>query len=227
MNNSYVLQCNNIYKSFGKGNNKVNILMDINLKVQSGQTVSVMGSSGSGKSTLLHILASLTHADHGKILLNNQNIESLTAKQLCVLRNSYFGFVYQFHHLLPEFTALENVLMPLLIRGKITLAEKNYARELLSLMGVTDRDHCFPSQLSGGQRQRVAIARAIINKPQIIFADEPTGNLDNQNSHQVIQLFLKLQQTLNTSVIMVTHNQEIAKMTHIRYQLHQGKLITI
>ena len=219
-----VIKCTNLHKSFIQGGNELKILTGINLDVQPGETVSIMGSSGSGKSTLLHLLAGLDKPSHGEILVNGSNLNSLNDNEICRIRNLYLGFIYQFHHLLPEFTALENVLMPLMIHGQISTAQKNHALDLLQRMGLKDRTTHYPGQLSGGERQRVAIARAVVNNPLLVFADEPTGNLDNHTSNQVLDIFFELQQELKTSLVIVTHDPQVASKTNTQYRLHEGHI---
>ena len=233
-NMNLLLTCNNICKTYTQGaRDKLTILNGINLSVAVGETVSIVGSSGSGKSTLLHILAGLDRASSGEIILDGQSMSGLTDTQICQIRNTKLGFIYQFHHLLPEFTAIENMLMPLSIRNnsgntniynKQNNQHKEYAIHLLTRLGLVNRANHYPSQLSGGERQRVAIARAIINNPKLIFADEPTGNLDNQTAHSVLDVFFELQTELKTSLIMVTHDIEVASKTRTHYRLHNGVL---
>jgi lipoprotein-releasing system ATP-binding protein len=225
MNN--VLSCQKLYKSFNQGGVELNILNGIDFQVAPGETISITGSSGSGKSTLLHLLAGLDKATSGEIIINGNDFSKLNDNQICAIRNQNLGFIYQFHHLLPEFTALENVLMPIMISGYISEAKRNHALELLNRLGLSKRTKHFPGQLSGGERQRVAIARAVVNSPSIVFADEPTGNLDNQTSNHVLDIFFKLQEELKTSLVIVTHDNEIAAKAAKRYRLHDGKLINL
>ncbi len=225
MNN--VLSCYKLYKSFKQGGVELNILNGIDFQVAPGETVSITGSSGSGKSTLLHLLAGLDKATSGEIIINGNDFSKLNDNQICAIRNQNLGFIYQFHHLLPEFTALENVLMPIMIGGYISEAKRNHALELLNRLGLSKRTKHFPGQLSGGERQRVAIARAVVNNPSIVFADEPTGNLDNQTSNHVLEIFFKLQEELKTSLVIVTHDNEIAAKALKRYRLQDGKLASL
>ncbi len=222
---SNVLSCHQLYKTFNQGGVDLNILNGIDFQVTLGETVSITGSSGSGKSTLLHLLAGLDKATSGEIVINGNDFSKLNDNQICAIRNQNLGFIYQFHHLLPEFTALENVLMPIMIGGYVSESKRNHALELLNRLGLSRRTKHFPGQLSGGERQRVAIARAVVNNPSIVFADEPTGNLDNQTSNHVLDIFFKLQEELKTSLVIVTHDNEIAAKTSRRYRLHDGKLI--
>jgi lipoprotein-releasing system ATP-binding protein len=225
MNNNIVLSCRHLSKSFKQiDDHDLEIFNDINLELNSGQTISIVGSSGSGKTSLLQILAGLDDPTDGRIIICDQEIATLSQNDLCKLRNQHLGFIYQFHHLLPEFTALENTLMPSIIANKNSLEQQQYAEYILTKLGLKERLKHYPSQLSGGERQRVAIARAVINKPRIIFADEPTGNLDNTTAHQVLDIFFDLQAELQTSLIIVTHDLEIAAKTQLQYRLHNGKL---
>lgn len=220
-----VLSCKDLHKSFIQGGVELKILTGVNLEVKAGETVSITGSSGSGKSTLLHLLAGLDRVTRGEILIKGSNLTALSDNQICKIRNQNLGFIYQFHHLLPEFTALENVLMPIMIYKKVDVATKNHAIELLARMGLNNRASHFPGQLSGGERQRVAIARAVVNNPLLVFADEPTGNLDNYTSNKVLDIFFELQQELKTSLIIVTHDTEVAAKTNSHYRLHNGMVI--
>lgn len=225
--NDIIVSANELFKIFIQGNVELKILSGVNLNVSIGETVSITGSSGSGKSTLLHLLAGLDRATSGEILVNGNNFAKLNDNQICQIRNQHLGFIYQFHHLLPEFTALENVLMPIMISRRVKLSDKNHAIELLARMGLYNRTTHYPGQLSGGERQRVAIARAVINNPLVVFADEPTGNLDNYTSNTVLEIFFKLQQELKTSLIMVTHDIAVAVKTHTQYKLHNGILTLV
>jgi lipoprotein-releasing system ATP-binding protein len=226
MNNN-VLSCRGLHKNFIQGGVTLNILNGIDFSVAPGETVSITGTSGSGKSTLLHLLAGLDKVTSGEIIINGNDFTKLNDNQICAIRNQNLGFIYQFHHLLPEFNALENVLMPLMIHGHISDDKRRHALELLNRLGLSKRTTHFPGQLSGGERQRVAIARAVVNSPSIVFADEPTGNLDNNTSNQVLDIFFKLQEELKTSLVIVTHDNEIAAKASIRYRLHEGKLISL
>lgn len=209
--NNPVLTCHQLTKTYVDGANKIEVLRDIHLTVQKGEMVAIIGSSGSGKSTLLHLLGGLDRPTAGDVILNGESLHHLSEKKKCALRNRYLGFVYQFHHLLPEFSALENVGMPLLLAGiqpKI-IAEK--AAHLLEQVGLEARLTHRLSQLSGGERQRVAIARALVADPLCVLADEPTGNLDPHNAERVLQLFFDLQQKYQTGVVLVTHDVTIAQ----------------
>ncbi|MFN8769649.1 MAG: ABC transporter ATP-binding protein [Neisseriaceae bacterium] len=225
MSNNYILDCQNICKTYKQADNDLNVLNDVNLSVSMGETVSIIGSSGSGKSTLLHILAGLDIATSGEVRLDSTLVHSLSDIELCKLRNKNLGFIYQFHHLLPEFTALENILMPLIIGGSnINKEKREKALDILGRLNLSNRHTHYPSQLSGGERQRVAIARAVINEPRLVFADEPTGNLDNQTSNQVLEIFFKLQEDLKTSLVIVTHDLDIAAKAQTQYRLHNSQL---
>ena len=218
------LSCVHLAKSYSDGHATIQVLNNVNLAVDKAEWIAIVGQSGSGKSTLLHLLGGLDQPTHGKVLLNGIDLNSISEQEKCHLRNHYLGFVYQFHYLLPEFSALENVSMPLLIRGLPVSAIKEQAMFLLDQVGLKDRIHHRPAQLSGGERQRVAIARALITKPLCILADEPTGNLDTKNAEQVLSLFIQLQQTQQTSVIMVTHDMTIAKHAKRILSIENGEL---
>jgi len=220
-----ILSCVELYKSFAEGDLKVDVLRGVNLQVSRGESIAIMGTSGSGKSTLLHLLGGLDLPNKGQISIIGKNTINLTDAERGKLRNESLGFIYQFHHLLPEFTALENVAMPLLIsdnREADTAARS--AKELLEKVGLGDRLQHKPGELSGGERQRAAIARAMVTKPECILADEPTGNLDEKTADQVFNLMLELKKDFGTSFIMVTHNQSLAEKMDKTYQLHDGLL---
>ncbi len=220
-----ILSCVDLYKSYAEGGLKVDVLRGVNLQVARGESVAIMGTSGSGKSTLLHLLGGLDLPNKGEISIVGNNTSTLTDAQRGKLRNESLGFIYQFHHLLPEFTALENVAMPLLISANCdaTTAAKS-AKDLLEKVGLGARLEHKPGELSGGERQRAAIARAMVSKPECILADEPTGNLDEKTADQVFNLMLELKQDIGTSFIMVTHNQTLAEKMDKTYQLHDGLL---
>jgi len=217
-----MLSGKNIYKKYGT----VEVLRGVDIEVKRGEIVSIVGSSGAGKSTLLHILGTLDGADMGIVELNNMNAGSLQGRKLADFRNKNIGFVFQFHHLLPEFTALENVCIPgwLAARKKKEVEEK--ARELLILLGLNERMDNKPNQMSGGEQQRVAVARALINTPAIVFADEPTGNLDSANAKELHQLFFDLRNKFNQTFLIVTHNEELAQVSDRILHMRDGKIVT-
>ena len=222
--NKVVLKCDNVSKSYKDGQLNVNVLNQLRLDVLEGQSVSIIGSSGSGKSTLMHILGGLDKPTSGSVVLMGQDLSQLGQKQLGLLRNQYLGFVYQFHHLLHEFSALENVMMPLLI-GKMKKAEaEQRAVEMLEKAGLKKRIQHRPSELSGGERQRAAIARALVTRPKCLLADEPTGNLDRKNAQNVLDMMLDLKSELNTSLIVVTHDDELAVRFERVMLMHDGRL---
>ncbi|OHR44886.1 lipoprotein ABC transporter ATP-binding protein [Neisseria sp. HMSC071C03] len=210
MNNNIVLKCTNIGKSYRDGSLNVQVLKNLNLEVKEGEGISIIGSSGSGKSTLLHILGGLDKPSEGKITLMNRDISDMSQRKLGELRNNYLGFVYQFHHLLPEFSALENVMMPLLIGKKNKAEAETRAADMLEKVGLKQRILHRPSELSGGERQRAAIARALVTRPKCLLADEPTGNLDRKNAQNILDMMMDLKTELNTSLIVVTHDDELA-----------------
>ncbi|MGZ5051874.1 MAG: lipoprotein-releasing ABC transporter ATP-binding protein LolD [Methylobacter sp.] len=210
MNNNSILQCQNLTMRYNQGGLDVEVLKGVNLNIDAGERVAIMGASGSGKSTLLHLLGGLEKPTGGKVVLDNVNLNEVGAGQLARLRNKSLGFIYQSHHLLGEFTVLENVAMPLLI-GKKSIKEATVrAIDLLKRVGLGHRIEHKPGELSGGERQRAAIARALINKPSVVLADEPTGNLDSKTADQVYQLMLELNQELQVSFLVVTHDHELA-----------------
>ncbi|MBS1638876.1 MAG: ABC transporter ATP-binding protein [Bacteroidetes bacterium] len=216
-----MLKALNIYKSYGE----VNVLKGVDIAINKGEIVSIVGSSGAGKSTLLHILGTLDKADKGEIFLNNQPIHLLKGKALASFRNKHIGFVFQFHHLLPEFTALENVCIPGWIANRKKQEVKQEAEKLLELLGLKNRLENKPQQLSGGEQQRVAVARALINKPSIVFADEPTGNLDSKHAKELHQLFVQLKNELQQTFLIVTHNQELAALSSRTLHMKDGLMV--
>ena len=205
-----VIDCQNVAKVFVQGALRVEVLKAVDLQVSRGDQIAIVGASGSGKSTLLHILGGLSEPSSGKVFIDNQDIITLSPKQRGILRNNAFGFVYQFHHLLAEFTALENVAMPLLIRQTDSAEALETARDILQRVGLGARITHKPGELSGGERQRAAIARAMVTKPKCIMADEPTGNLDSHTADAIHQLLVELNQENQTSLIVVTHDQSLA-----------------
>ncbi|HNR15238.1 MAG: ABC transporter ATP-binding protein [Chitinophagaceae bacterium] len=211
----------NIYKRYGT----VEVLKGVEVQISKGEVVSIVGPSGSGKSTLLHILGTLDRADMGEVSMNNTVISTLTGKKLAAFRNKHIGFVFQFHHLLPEFTALENVCIPGWLAGRKKAEVKTEAERLLTMLGLSQRMENKPNQLSGGEQQRVAVARALINKPDIIFADEPTGNLDSANAKELHQLFFDLRNKFNQTFLIVTHNEELAQLSDRLLHMKDGKIV--
>lgn len=222
-----VISAEGLSKSFSQGDRDIDVLVDVNLKVRRGETVAILGVSGSGKSTLLHVLAGLDEADSGSIYLVGKNLASLTEGELGGLRNRQVGFVYQFHYLLSEFDARENVAMPLLIAGEDRASALEKAEELLVKVNLDKRLDHLPSAMSGGERQRVAIARALVACPDVVFADEPTGNLDEFNSSQIRDLMLSLAEESGTALLVATHSQEFAERMFTVYRLHRGVLETV
>lgn len=217
-----MLTASGIYKTYGQ----LNVLSGVSLAIKQGEIVSIAGPSGSGKSTLLHILGTLDKPDKGSIVLDNKSLADLSPKAMANFRNRNIGFVFQFHHLLPEFTALENVCIPGWIAGrpKKEVAEK--ATGLLELLGLSQRTENKPQQLSGGEQQRVAVARALINEPKIIFADEPSGNLDSSNARELHDLFFRLRKEFKQTFLIVTHNDELAQMSDRVLHMKDGKIVS-
>jgi len=222
MEDDIVLQAVGLKKSYGQGDKTIRVLDGIDLKVCRGERVAIVGLSGSGKSTLLHLLAGLDNSDSGQVFIGGEDIADLDEKSLCQLRNKTLGFVYQFHYLMSEFTAIENVAMPLMI-GHVNRKEANAtASEVLGKVGLKKRLEHRPGQLSGGERQRVAIARALVTRPQCVLADEPTGNLDEKTAEEVNQLLLDLSHELDMSFVIVTHNHDLANRMDRILVLHNG-----
>ena len=205
-----ILECRGLYKTYQQGDLNVEVLRGIDLSIQVGERVAIMGASGSGKSTLMHLLGGLEKPTRGEVILDGNNLSKISASKLSRLRNRSLGFIYQFHHLLGEFTLIENVAMPLLIGGQSAKNARTQAMALLQRVGLGHRMRHKPGELSGGERQRAAVARALINKPHCVLADEPTGNLDSKTAEQVYQLMLELNQELNVSFLIVTHDPELA-----------------
>lgn len=216
-----ILSANNVHKKYGA----VEVLKGVDIEIQPGEIVSIVGSSGAGKSTLLHILGTLDRADAGQVFLNQKNITALQGKKLADFRNRHIGFVFQFHHLLPEFTALENVCIPGWLRNQQKNKVKERAQELLEMLGLKHRLHNKPNALSGGEQQRVAVARALINNPDVVFADEPTGNLDSANAKELHQLFFDLRRQFNQTFLIVTHNEELAQLSDRTLVMKDGKML--
>lgn len=215
-----MIQGKNIKKAYGK----LNVLKGVDIHVKEAEVVSIVGKSGAGKSTLLHILGTLDNADSGELLINNVDVARLNKKQLAAFRNDNIGFVFQFHHLLPEFTALENVCIPGYIGKKNEAETEKKAKELLSYLGLSERLTHKPTQLSGGEQQRVAVARALINSPAIVFADEPSGNLDSASSKELHNLLFQLRNDFKQTFVIVTHNDELANMSDRKLVMHDGIL---
>ena len=216
-----MLSCKRITKRYGS----LEVLKGVDLQINKGEIVSLVGSSGAGKSTLLHILGTLDEADGGQVWLNNVEVGQLKGDGLAAFRNKHIGFVFQFHHLLPEFTALENVCIPGWLSAKKKKEVEARAIELLKMLGLSDRMHNKPSELSGGEQQRVAVARALINNPDIIMADEPTGNLDSTHARELHQLFFDLRKQFNQTFLIVTHNEELAAQCDRTVHMKDGRII--
>ena len=211
MNKEAVIQCQNVGKTYDDGSLKVEVLRNIDFQVASGEGIGIIGASGSGKSTLLHILGGLDKPTSGEVKIQGQGLNSLSQVAIGRLRNRHLGFVYQFHHLLPEFSALENVMMPLLVARKSRTEAQAAAAEILEKVGLGSRKTHRPGELSGGERQRAAIARALVTKPDCLLADEPTGNLDRKNATHALEMMLELKHELGTALIVVTHDEQLAK----------------
>jgi lipoprotein-releasing system ATP-binding protein len=209
-----------IYKSYGS----LQVLKGVDLEISKGEVVSIVGASGAGKSTLLHILGTLDQPDQGELALNGQNLMQLKGDALAEFRNSRIGFVFQFHNLLPEFTALENICIPGFIQGREEKELTKRAEELSEILGIQQRLDHKPSELSGGEQQRVAVARALINSPDLVFADEPSGNLDTQNARSLHDLFFKLRDAFQLSFVLVTHNEELASMADRKVVMKDGRI---
>ena len=218
-----VLKAKMICKSYFSGEDKLKVLNNFSIDVNREEIVTISGQSGSGKSTALNILGTLDMADSGKLEIMNQDIFKLAGEEISRMRNTDIGFMFQFHHLLPEFTALENVLIPSWINNNTS--KTVYAKELFDFLGIYDKVNCLPSQLSGGERSRIALVRAIINRPKILFADEPTGNLDKKNAFKLIDLLCKINEEFSQTIILTTHNPDVALIGNQRYTLDNGCLI--
>lgn len=221
-----ILKGSNLVKTFpGKTNNeRLSVLKEVSIEIHKGEIASVIGASGSGKSTLLHILGGLDQPDSGSVLWNGQPLYDLSTDELAAFRNGNLGFVFQFHHLLPEFTALENVIMPSLIGGTVFKQAEKRGKQLLGRFGIAERRDHRPTELSGGEQQRVSMARALINKPDLILSDEPTGNLDQQNSNTLMDMLFDLRKTEDLSILIVTHEDDIASRTDKVFELENGRL---
>ncbi len=216
-----MISCKNIHKSY----DQLQVLKGVSLEIQKGDLACIVGPSGAGKSTLLHIIGTLDKADSGMVIINNQDISVLKDKELSDFRNKHLGFVFQFHHLLPEFSALENVSIPAFIAKKSESETKKRAMELLDFMGLKDRMNHKPNELSGGEQQRVSVARALMNQPLVILADEPTGNLDTERSEELHKLFFDLKKEFNQTFIIVTHNELLADKADKKFVMKDGLIM--
>lgn len=216
-----MIQATNIRKSYGN----LEVLKDVNLSIKSGEVVSIVGPSGAGKTTLLHILSTLDKADSGEVYYGDERIDTLSKTKLARFRNQKIGFIFQFHHLLPEFSALENVCIPGYLGNQPKSAIEKRAKELLEMLGLGHRIEHRPSAMSGGEQQRVAVARALINSPAVIFADEPSGNLDSKNARQLHELFFTLRDKFGQTFVIVTHNEELAAMADRKISMSDGNII--
>lgn len=219
-----LLRCENLSKFYQEGDNRVQILKNIDLTIHSGELVAIVGSSGSGKSTLLHMLGGLDTPSEGNVWINEQSLPSLGDGELARLRNRHLGFVYQFHHLMADFSALENVMMPMLIQGIAKSEAQDRAATMLQAVGLTHRITHRPAALSGGERQRVAIARALVNQPDLVLADEPTGNLDQKTTESIFELIQQLNQEQHTAFLLVTHDLALAEKMSRRLKMQDGVL---
>lgn len=216
-----MIRANKLNKSYGN----LHVLKDVDLHILPSEIVTLVGASGAGKTTLLQIVGTLDKADSGSVLINNREIMSLNDKEISKFRNKEIGFVYQFHHLLSEFTALENVMLPALIAKTDRKQAEQKAKELLNVLQIYDRASHKPNQLSGGEQQRVAVARALINSPSIVLADEPSGNLDSRNARELHEFFFRLRESYKQTFLIVTHNEELAKMSDRKIEMQDGKII--
>ena len=219
-----VLRTEHVAKTYHEGDLRTEVLHDVNLSVGRGETVAIIGASGSGKSTLLHILGGLDTPTAGEVIVEGQTMSKLSDRARGILRNRSLGFVYQFHHLLPEFSALENVAMPLLIRGTPLAEAQQRASDLLERVGLKSRTRHKPGELSGGERQRAAVARALVTRPSCVLGDEPTGNLDEANAASVYELMLELNREIGTSFVLVTHDHKLAAKTDRIIEIHGGRI---
>lgn len=215
-----MIEAKGIYKSFGN----VDVIKGIDIQIDNGEIVTIVGASGAGKTTLLQIIGTLEKADKGDVIINGQNVSKMNQKTLAAFRNKNIGFVFQFHHLLPEFTALENICIPAFIAGENKSKALSKANQLLEYLNLTDRANHKPSELSGGEQQRIAVARALINDPAVILADEPSGNLDSQNAKELHELFFKLREQTGQTFVIVTHNPDLAKMADRTLTIKDGKI---
>lgn len=219
-----MLEARRLYKSYDNGADKLEVLKGVDLKIDKAQTVAILGPSGAGKSTLLHLLGGLDRPTSGEVHIDNVDIYSLRERERARLRNRKIGFIFQFYHLLPEFDALENVMFPLRIKGERVCAARSAAKKILETVGLGGRSSHLPNQLSGGEQQRVAIARALVNEPEILLCDEPTGNLDSNTGRNVIELLLDLNRTRKLTLVVVTHDNEIAKAAQRVLHIKDGRI---
>ncbi|WP_413734214.1 lipoprotein-releasing ABC transporter ATP-binding protein LolD [Sodalis sp. RH21] len=224
MNNTPLLQCNNLSKRYQEGKLFTDVLRDVTFSMQPGEMMAIVGSSGSGKSTLLHLLGGLDEPTSGEVIFEGRQLNSLSSQARAEIRNRRLGFIYQFHHLLPDFSAMENVAMPLLIGGVAPQQAKATAREMLAAVGLEKRGHHRPSELSGGERQRVAIARALVNHPALVLADEPTGNLDQRTADSIFELLGELNMRQGTAFLVVTHDLHLARRLNRQLEMRDGQL---
>lgn len=224
MSNSLLLQCENLCKTYQEGKMHTDVLRDVSFAMQPGEMMAIVGTSGSGKSTLLHLLGGLDSPTSGEVIFKGQSLNSMSSSAKSELRNRELGFIYQFHHLLPDFTALENVAMPLLIGKKKSAEVQERALAMLEAVGLQHRSNHRPSELSGGERQRVAIARALVNNPRLVLADEPTGNLDARNADSIFQLLGELNAAQGTAFLVVTHDLQLAKRMGRQLEMRDGRL---
>lgn len=231
MNNKAIVRCSNLRKSYTEGTSKqsqvvTEVLKGVDLTIEPGEQVAILGQSGSGKSTLLHLMGMLDEPTTGQLFINDVEVNKLSDNKKAVFRNQNMGFIYQFHHLLTEFSALENVAMPLLISGAVRAEALQKAEAVLTDVGLAHRLHHNPAQMSGGERQRVAIARALVNQPSLVLADEPTGNLDKKNAEHVFDLFLQLNKQNNSTLVVVTHDLQLAQRFDRIIQLDDGIIVS-
>lgn len=218
-----MLKVTDIHKSYGS----LQVLRGVDLEISKGEIVSIVGASGSGKSTLLHVLGTLDRLDKGRVELEGRSLFDYSDKELAKIRNQSIGLIFQFHNLLPEFTALENVCIPGFIGQRNEKEVRDRAAELLEILGLTDRSDHKPSELSGGEQQRVSVARALINDPAIVFADEPSGNLDSKNAEELHKLFFSLRDELNVTFVLVTHNEALADMADRKFEIQEGRILEV